>query len=164
VIFVTIGSVFPFDRLVRAADAWAGEVRRNGSDEEILAQIGHGTYEPRHMAWVRRLERDAYQDTARRARLIVAHAGMGSVITAGELGTPIVILPRRKGLGEHNTDHQVATATWLRDRPGIFVAEAEAALGSCIETALVLQGGTKTLAPHAPPDFVARIRRLILDG
>ena len=49
VIFLTIGSMFPFDRLVRAMDDWAG----TGSQCEILALIGAGSYEPRHMRWVR---------------------------------------------------------------------------------------------------------------
>ena len=34
-IFVTIGSMFPFDRMIRAMDAWAGA---EGEGEEILAQ------------------------------------------------------------------------------------------------------------------------------
>lgn len=162
-IFVTIGSVFPFDRLIRAADAWAEGVRAGGGTEEILAQIGDGAWEPRHMDWVRRLDREAYRAAAGRARLIVAHAGMGSVITAGELRTPIVILPRQQALGEHNTDHQVATAGWLRDRPGVFVAETEAALAARIEAALARPAAIDALPPHAPAAFVARVRRMILD-
>ena len=56
-IFVTIGSMFPFDRMIRAMDAWAGGA---GQGEEVLAQIGDGAFEPRHMTWVRRLDRPDY--------------------------------------------------------------------------------------------------------
>ncbi len=35
-IFVTIGSMFPFDRMIRAMDAWAAEA---AGDEEILAIV-----------------------------------------------------------------------------------------------------------------------------
>ena len=110
-IFVTIGSMFPFDRMIRAMDAWAGS---EGAGEEILAQIGAGAYEPAHMAWVRKLDRPAYADAIRRSRLVVAHAGVGSIVTAGEIGRPIVVLPRRAHLGEHTSDHQVETVGWLR--------------------------------------------------
>lgn len=158
-IFVTIGSVFPFDRMVRAVDAWAAE----NPGHEILAQIGDGAYEPRHMPWERRLDRVAYEAAASRARLIVAHAGMGSVITAGRLARPIVILPRRRALGEHNTDHQVDTAAWLGGRPGIWVAEDEAVLGHRIEAALAQpEGAIETLPPHAPRAFTDRLRAAIL--
>jgi UDP-N-acetylglucosamine transferase subunit ALG13 len=189
VIFVTIGSVFPFDRLVAAADAWArgrgappaplnGAPGPGGGPDPapdpaldpaldpgpggVLAQIGDGRYRPAHMRWVRRLDQDAYLAVARRARLIVAHAGMGSVITAGQLGKPIVILPRRQGLGEHNTDHQLATANWLRGKPGVYVAGTEGELAACIDAALALAPeAVETLPPHAPDAFIARIRALL---
>lgn len=159
VIFVTIGSVFPFDRLIRAADDWAA----TRQDREILAQIGEGSYEPRHMRWVRRLDQDEFLATAGRARLIVAHAGMGSVITASRMSKPIVILPRLRERGEHNTDHQVDTANWLKSRPGIHVADDEAELAGTIEAALAgPEEGIETLPPHAPEAFIARIRAAIL--
>ena len=126
-IFVTIGSMFPFDRMIRAMDAWAA-----AQEEEILAQIGAGAFEPRHMAWVRRLERPDYAAAIARARLVVAHAGVGSIVAAGEQGKPIVVLPRRAALGEHTSDHQVETASWLRGKPGVRVAESEADLPACI--------------------------------
>ena len=44
VIFVTIGSMFPFDRLIRAMDAWAAAQPERRV--ELLAQIGDGGYEP----------------------------------------------------------------------------------------------------------------------
>ena len=47
-IFVTIGSMFPFDRLIRAMDAFA----QANPGTEILAQIGTGDYVPAHMPHV----------------------------------------------------------------------------------------------------------------
>lgn len=166
VIFVTVGSMFPFDRLVAAMDAWAasqgvgagaGAGRPLGSGE-ILAQIGAGTLEPRNMRWVRRLERDAFARTVAGAELVVAHAGMGSVITAGEYGKPIVLLPRRAAAGEHTNDHQVDTAGWLRRRPGIYVADAEQDLAARIAEALAGGGAAETLGTRAPEPFLARLR------
>ena len=130
-IFVTIGSMFPFDRLIRAMDAWA-----EANPCEMLAQIGDGGFEPAHMPWVRKLDRAEYVRTVERAALIVAHAGMGTVITAAEYAKPVVLLPRRGPLGEHNNDHQADTAVWLRTRPGIHVADDEAALPACIAAVL----------------------------
>ncbi len=159
-IFVTIGSMFPFDRMIRAMDAWA----EAGRGEEILAQIGDGAYEPRHMAWVRRLDRPAYADAIRRSRLVVAHAGVGSIVTAGELGRPIVVLPRRAHLGEHTSDHQVETVGWLRARPWVHVADDEAELGACIAAAGAAAVAGGRVGETADPAFIDRLRRFIAGG
>jgi len=158
VILVTIGSMFPFDRLIRAMDALAAE-----REEEILAQIGDGAYEPRHMRFVRKLPREEFIATIARADLVVGHAGMGTVITAGEHGKAIVIMPRRAGLGEHTNDHQVDTAAWLGGRRGIFVAEDEQALAPAIARARS-GGAVETIGARAPGDFLARIRAFAEKG
>lgn len=157
-ILVTIGSMFPFDRLIRAVDDWA-----EGRQEEILAQIGNGSYEPRHMRFVRKLPREEFVAQIARADLIVGHAGMGTVITAGEHGKAIVIMPRLASLGEHTNDHQVDTAGWLGGRRGIFVAEDEAALAPAIAAARS-GGAVETIGARAPKEFLARIRAFAETG
>ncbi len=44
-IFATVGTQLPFDRLIRALDGWAAS---NGG-VEVFAQIGRGEYEPSHI-------------------------------------------------------------------------------------------------------------------
>jgi UDP-N-acetylglucosamine transferase subunit ALG13 len=157
VIFVTIGSMFPFDRLIRAMDAWAAARPETAGD--MLAQIGEGEYRPAHMRWVTRLGIAEYEATVAQARLVVAHAGVGSVVTAGEHGRPIVVLPRRAHLGEHTSDHQMQTAGWLRGKPGVQVAETEADLADCIDRALAEDAAAAgRLARSADPVFIARLR------
>lgn len=159
-IFVTVGSMFPFDRLIGAADTWA----EANPGEEVLAQIGTGT-PPRHMSWVRRMDQDAFTRTVRDAEIVVAHAGMGTVITAGRFGKPLVLLPRDVDLGEHNTSHQVATANWLKSRPGIHVAANTGELAGCIAAARKGPAvSIPTIETEAPPEFIARLRGWINDG
>jgi UDP-N-acetylglucosamine transferase subunit ALG13 len=156
VIFVTIGSMFPFDRLVRAMDAYAAE-----TGEACRAQIGAGAYEPAHMDWERSLAPADYARAVAACDLVVAHAGMGSVITAGEHGKPIVLLPRRARLGEHTNDHQLDTAAWLGARPGVAVAGREADLAACIAQARADGAGAR-VARKAPEAFLARLRAFAL--
>jgi UDP-N-acetylglucosamine transferase subunit ALG13 len=159
-IFVTVGSMFPFDRLIRAMDAWTAKRGR----DDVFAQIGDGSYQPAHMKWIRRLDQTEFSETVQSAVLIVAHAGMGSVITAQEFGKPIVLLPRIEALREHNTDHQIATTNWLRGKPGIYVADIDDDLDLKIQEALEAnQKSFEKLTGTAPPDFVARIRAAILE-
>ena len=155
-IFVTVGSMFPFDRLIKQMDAWAADAR----EEDVLAQIGSGSFQPQHMQWLRRCERTVFDHTVRQARLVVAHAGVGSIMTARSFGRPIVILPRRQHLGEHNSDHQLETVTWLRKRPGIYVAESEFELSSRIDEALA--GPEDAAISHvASHTLVNRLRNFI---
>jgi UDP-N-acetylglucosamine transferase subunit ALG13 len=57
------------------------------------------------------------------ASIVVAHAGMGTIITALEYGKPIIVMPRRGDLRETRNDHQVACVThWLKQNNRIIVA------------------------------------------
>jgi len=160
VIFVTIGTLLPFDRLIRLVDGLAPSL----PERPFFAQIGKGAYEPRNMDYARHLAPSAFGDKVRQASLIVAHAGMGSVITAMEARKPIVVFPRALELGEHTTDHQMSTVRWLSGKPGVHVAMDEAALGAVINAALSSAEGCEVMTPTAPPQFLERIRRFIADA
>jgi UDP-N-acetylglucosamine transferase subunit ALG13 len=157
-IFVTAGTALPFDRLIRAMDGWAGQ----NPDEDVYAQVGDGSYEPRHMRWVRQLRRVEYGEAMEAAELIVAHAGVGSVVTASEYGRPILLLPRRAKLGEHRNDHQLDTIARLGNRHGIGVAQSEADLpGLIAEMRKAGNGRIEPLGKTAPADFLSRIRGFV---
>ena len=157
-IFVTIGSMFPFDRLIRVMDAWA----LANPGQEVLAQIGDGAYEPKYTKFVRRLSQSDFGSTVARATLIVSHAGMGTVITAGRAGRPMVLLPRHQEWGEHTTDHQIATADWLSGKAGIHVAATDADLPAAILAAKAEQGSGQPFAAVADAAFTDRLRSAIL--
>jgi UDP-N-acetylglucosamine transferase subunit ALG13 len=157
VIFVTIGSLLPFDRLIQAVD----ELAPSWPEQRFQAQIGHGAYQPAHMSFDRMLTATAFAEAVRSSRLIIAHAGMGSLITAAEAARPIVVMPRRLALSEISTDHQVATAKRLGGRKGVYVAMDEADLKGAIDQALADSAHGEGLVPHAPAEFVQRVRDFI---
>ena len=95
------------------------------------------------------------------ASLVVAHAGMGSVIMAAEAGKPVVLFPRRHALGEHTTDHQLDTVGWLKDRPGIHLALEVGDLSARIAAACQQIDPGQTLSKTAPDAFVARLREAL---
>jgi UDP-N-acetylglucosamine transferase subunit ALG13 len=157
-IFVSVGSMMPFDRLVRTMDAWAAA----NPAVPVLIQIGKGTHEPQHSQWVRKLPLADYQARVADCALFVAHCGMGSIISAIQAGKPILMLPRLADLGEHNTDHQLATARHVGIRPGLHVA-ADADDLQARASALLGNSGQSPapIATHADPAFTARIRTFI---
>ena len=87
-------------------DAWAA---REGQGD-VLAQIGEGSYQPTHLRWERYLTGARFREAMREADAVVAHAGVGTILTALELRKPLVVLPRRADQREHRNDHQVGTA------------------------------------------------------
>jgi UDP-N-acetylglucosamine transferase subunit ALG13 len=158
VIFVTIGSMLPFDRLIRAMDNWA----LKNQSKKIFAQIGDGFYIPQYMPYERLVGPVAFRKILSESGLIVAHAGMGSVISAAELGKPIIIVPRDLEFKEHTTDHQKHTANWLRNRDGIYVADTIDELDNKITLALTNIAERQRISTIAPADFTDRLRAAVL--
>lgn len=116
-ILVTVGTQLPFDRLLSALDAWAAT-----QAEELVAQVGPSDLVFRHLRAQPFMKPDEMEARFAQARLVVAHAGMGSILSALKHRKPIIIVPRKASLGEHRNEHQLATARWMVNRPGVTVA------------------------------------------
>lgn len=143
-ILVTVGMQLAFDRLIAAMDALAPDL-----EGEVIAQTGKGTYEPTHMSARSAIPPAQFEQMVQRSRLIVSHAGIGSVLTAQRFAKPIVLMPRRAELGEHRNDHQLATARKLAGRSGIVVAMDESELADAIRDGLTVRDVTATSSPSA---------------
>ena len=127
-IFVTVGTQLPFPRLIDAMEELAPEL-----DEAVIAQVGPDRT-PRHRIETRpSLPPAELESKMNDARVIVAHAGIGTVLAAKRIGKPLLLVPRRHELGEHRNDHQMATARELADRPGLYVAWHERDLASLLK-------------------------------
>ena len=119
-IFVTIGTQIPFDRLIEILDRIAPEL-----DEEIYAQVLRGKYKPKHIKLIDFIEPDEFDKVFDQARLIVAHAGMGTILSALRKSKPLIIFPRIAALGEHRNDHQRDTAKMIKEKNYAYVATNE---------------------------------------
>jgi UDP-N-acetylglucosamine transferase subunit ALG13 len=108
-ILLTVGGQMPFDRLVRAVDQWAA----NHPETTCFAQVGCGGWRPQHMEWDELLSPPVFRDKLQRASLVIGHAGMGTILTALDLGKRLIVVPRRAHLSETRNDHQLATAKRL---------------------------------------------------
>lgn len=130
-IFVTVGTQLPFDRLITAMDRWASRHPHT----EVFAQIGNTNYLPEHLRWAHHLDPDEFRAKGEAAQVIVSHAGIGNVLLARELQKPLIVMPRRAELKEHRNDHQLATVKWLEGKPGIEVVYDIKALGQALQNA-----------------------------
>lgn len=155
-IFVTIGQMLPFDRLIRAVDAWAGERGRS----DLFAQIGDGSYEPLHMPWARKLAPAEFNARVKDAEAVITHAGMGTILTALDLGRPLVVMPRRTALREVTNDHQMATARHFAKTGRIAVAFDETQLPAILDSLNELKPADNDTTPEAQR-LLAAIRSFI---
>jgi len=158
VIFVTVGAQMPFDRLVKTVDQWAKE---NGRDD-VFAQIGPSEYRPTNMQWTSFLEPEEFKQKYNTSTVIIAHAGTGSIITALQLGKPILIMPRRANLQETRNDHQSATSEQFRHFDSVEVAWDERELIAKLDRIDSLRGSQK-IESCASGEIVKAIQEFIND-
>lgn len=156
-IFVTVGAQMPFDRLVRAVDAWA--VARNRDD--LFAQIGESEFQPNRLQWAHLLDPAEFKQRYEASHAIIAHAGTGSIITALQLGKPIVIMPRHSSLMETRNDHQIATAKRFQHYPGVVVAWDESELLARLDEIDAIAALPASLGEHASPELIQALRDFI---
>lgn len=161
-IFVTVGTQLPFDRLVTGMDAWCARTGRGAEVFGQLGELGGAARRPQHFPWSAGLSPEAFDTHMAQADLVVSHAGMGTIIGALSLGKPVVLLARRADLGEQRNDHQQATVAHFGTRPGVFVASDESALPDIVDAALAHgTNGAAGLPRYADPTLIAALREVI---
>lgn len=155
-IFVTVGAQMAFDRLVVGVNEWAAARRR----QDVFAQIGPSGYRPSHIAWTNFIDPVEFRIRVASASVIVAHAGMGSIITALEAGIPILVMPRRGHLSETRNDHQVATAERFLSLGRVAVAMDEHELPMKLDQLGSLTATTR-IGSTASPELLTAVRTFI---
>lgn len=116
-IFVTVGTQLAFPRLIAAMNDYAAT-----SGEEVIAQVGADEGDWPNLSVVQSLPPTEFEATFLRARVVVAHAGVGTILSARQHHRPLIVVPRRLVLGEHRNDHQLDMARSLKEVAGVHVA------------------------------------------
>ena len=161
-IFLTLGTQLPFDRLVRAMDIWCADT----PDQTVFGQIATSSsenYLPKNFEWKDFVEPDEFKSLYEEADLIVAHAGMGSIITALTGAKRIMIMPRSAALNEHRNDHQMATANRFKDRENVYVADNEHVFSKLLTELIEVKyvAGYTKADEFAEPSLINAIRDFI---
>jgi len=101
--------------------------------EDIVAQTADPGFSCPGIISFPFLDPGRYRHYFSNARVIVSHAGIGSILAAQELSKPIILFPRMAKLGEHRNDHQQDTVKNVINLPGIYVADTSQALSRILE-------------------------------
>lgn len=141
-IFVALGTqAYRFDRLLRGLD---------GVDEELVVQGGASTYRPAGATWFEFLDFPRLLEYVRAARVVVSHAGVGTVMTVVGEGKRPVVVPRLERYGEAVDDHQLPFARRMQEAGLVLLvedpAELPAALATTPEPPHAQSGGESGLA------------------
>ncbi len=111
-IFFTLGTEqYPFQRMVDAADLVAAAL----PEEEVFVQIGKHPDPPRKAAYERWLSYPDFAARVREARIVVTHAGAGSLLSCAWIGKVAITAPRLHRFGEHVDDHQTELAARMAE-------------------------------------------------
>jgi UDP-N-acetylglucosamine transferase subunit ALG13 len=154
-IFVSIGTSEPFDRLLTAL----GDVARR---EPVLVQRGRSSIELPGAEIVDFMSFDTFIDSVRRARVVVTHAGVGSVLAVVSTGKRPVVVPRMRAFGEAVDDHQLPFARRLHDKGLVVLVEDLSQLKDAID-AIPTGGEPATLVPRQSSGALVEDLRKFLD-
>ena len=124
---MTVGtSSWKFDRLVLEMDRISASIH-----EDVIIQFGASSVRlinAKGYDYLSPVEMDGFY---RSARLIVAHAGAGTIIRALRLQKPFIIVPRA-GMNEAYDYHQIELARAFETDPRILVVYETSQLESAI--------------------------------
>lgn len=156
-IFVTVGTQFPFDRLIRAIDKL---VDTNQLEEEVFGQVGRRAYRPRNFRYVESVKKQQYDEYISAATSIISHAGMGTITVALDNRKPLLVMPRLKEYGEAVNNHQCMIAEQFAKMRHLLMAWNEDELAERIRD---LKNFKPTSRTSQASILAARISRFLDD-
>jgi UDP-N-acetylglucosamine transferase subunit ALG13 len=150
VIVALVGTCpYGFERMLKPLDEAA---KRRGWD--VFMQTGFTAWRPRYSRFDAFVPRVQLMEMLEAAEVVVTHGGYGSIRDSLTCGRPVVAVPRRGDLGEHQDSHQEEIVREF-ERMGLLIGIEDA---SSIESAID-RARAFVPAPRQP----SRIPALIAD-
>lgn len=150
-IFLTVGTQYPFERLVRAVDE---AVASGVIEEEIFGQIGPCPYKPQNFDFTHSLDSVRFDNYLAQSQAVVGHAGVGTITMALNNNKNLLVMPRLAEHGEHVNDHQLGLARKFEQAGHILVAYECSQLP---EKLALLHSFEPTPRQSNPHDVAARV-------
>ena len=154
-ILVTVGThEDPFDRMLEG-------VRDFPEGEEIIVQHGPSAVRPAGAVCHEYMPFDELQAHVRRARVVVSHAGVGSIMVALAAGHRPILVPRLSARGEHVDDHQVPLARRLARAGAVVLVEDASRLAEIVMRTDDSAGGAGLEASSLAADLRGYLETLV---
>lgn len=154
-ILIALGtSEFQFNRLLEMVDRLCDEGVVDG--DEVVAQAGCSTYEPRNYRSFSLIPRSDFQKYMDEASCVIAHGGTGCVVPALKQGKKVIAVPREARYGEHVDDHQFDLVDSFASRDLILSARDYKSLKVAID-------GIDAFNPEPFASNAERMNKLIIN-
>lgn len=145
-IFVSVGTQLPFDRLLHLTESVVKEL---SIDEPIVCQSGPSEFSSTTMTVKKFIDEGEYNTCLTESRLFIGHAGMGSIIKCLDFGVDAVLLARDASLGEHRNNHQFSTCEAFSNVSNlVYMTKEEENFRSKIKEKLLNSEAGKTSDEH----------------
>jgi UDP-N-acetylglucosamine transferase subunit ALG13 len=155
--FVTVGTVMPFDRLVKGVEALKAQ---SLLPERVIAQVGDGGYRPEGWEVHERMPFNEVQAILAKADIVFCHGGTGSLVTGCQAGCRVIAIPRDPVRGEHYDNHQEEIVTAFAER-GLIQTVTEA---DQLPAALAVARTQEPIRATTEPDLlISRLRQLVAE-
>jgi UDP-N-acetylglucosamine transferase subunit ALG13 len=160
-VFVTVGTDHhPFPRLMDWVDGWLADL--DGGAVRCVVQSG-ATPPPRLAEWKAFLGREDMDTLMREATAVVCHGGPGTIMACRRVGIRPIVVPRRRTLGEHVDDHQVAFTRMLARKGEIALADTRGDFQAAVDFALSDSSAFRGASDLADPAEAARRFEQLID-
>ena len=94
----------PFQRILKAVSK---EKKKGNIKDKIIAQIGCTNFNDDNIKTFDFTSKEEIEKLIDKARIIITHAGVGTIIECLNKNKKVIVIPRLKKYGEHTNDHQL---------------------------------------------------------
>jgi len=126
--FISVGNaVQPFPRIFDIVESVADIL-----PEPVLIQHGNTVYNNPRFECVDFIDMDTFSAMVEEAKVIIIHAGAGSVMHAIHAGKKPIVVPRLSENSEHIDNHQLEFASALAEEGKIYIASDATSLKNAV--------------------------------
>lgn len=94
----------PFDRLIKEVSK---QIKLGNIKEKVIAQVGCTKNTNEKIESFDFCSKEKIEELIEKAKIIICHAGVGTIIECLNKNKKVIVVPRLKKYGEHANDHQV---------------------------------------------------------
>ena len=102
-IFVTVGTQIPFDRLLKSVEK---QIELGNIKEKVIVQAGVTNFKSDKMEIVSFIPMDEFKKIIEDAKIIICHGGVGTITDGLKNNKVIIACPRLERFNEAKNDHQ----------------------------------------------------------
>ena len=93
-----------FNRLLKAVEK---NIKDGNIKEKVIVQAGCTMYTSEFMEIFDLIPKEDIEELKKKARIIITHGGVGSILSCIKLEKKVIAVPRLKKYNEHVNDHQI---------------------------------------------------------